>query len=207
MKHPFLFKVISIISLSVITSFIGLSQGGLYPIVDTDVQNFYNNAAIISTPASGQAFYGQDGNYINSPNARSFTDNGNGTITDNVTQLVWTKCPMYSSGQLLDHLNNCFGSNGNFDWENAIDACSNLNSDSFAGLSDWRLPEIEELETLIDYGRSSSAAIDEMYFPNTEYLPNPDIPYYFSATTNPNLPATLKFLSKQLYQFRFSKLQ
>ncbi len=34
-----------------------------YPIVDTGVTDFYNNSAIISAPAEGEDFYGQDGTY------------------------------------------------------------------------------------------------------------------------------------------------
>jgi hypothetical protein len=60
-----------------------------YPIVDTDVKTFYNNSSVISAPSVGSAFYGQDASYQG--NQPSYTDNGNGTITDNVTDLMWQK--------------------------------------------------------------------------------------------------------------------
>ncbi|MDZ7744281.1 MAG: DUF1566 domain-containing protein [Candidatus Saccharibacteria bacterium] len=72
-----------------------------------------------------------------------FTDNGDGTITDNLTGLVW-----------LRHAN-CFGTR---DWATAINDANNLASGS-CSLSDgsvagdWRLPNIYELTSLIDYSR------------------------------------------------------
>jgi len=54
--------------------------------------------------------------------AAHFTDNGDGTITDNLTDLVWQKTPAPDS----------------MTWENALIFAENL---SFAGRDDWRLPE------------------------------------------------------------------
>ena len=78
-----------------------------------------------------------------------FTDNGNGTVTDNLTGLIWLK-------------------NANADgvktWANALSYCNSLAS-GLAGLSDgsvagdWRLPNVKELHSLIDYGRWSCSQI------------------------------------------------
>ncbi len=60
-----------------------------YIIVDTGVSEFYSNSGIISEPEAGDDFRGQDAQYqINNP---SYTENGDGTITDNVTGLIWMK--------------------------------------------------------------------------------------------------------------------
>jgi hypothetical protein len=60
-----------------------------YRIVDTGVTVFYDNTSVISMPKQGEAFFGQDAQYqINIP---SYTDNEDGTITDNVTGLMWQK--------------------------------------------------------------------------------------------------------------------
>ena len=68
-----------------------------------------------------------------------FTDHGDGTVTDNLTGLMWAKnADMW----------------GAIAWNNAIDNCKNL---VLAGRSDWRLPTVNELESLIDYGRHSPA--------------------------------------------------
>ena len=71
-----------------------------------------------------------------------FTDNGNGTVTDNLTGLVWLKNA------------DCFGPKS---WEQALSDAYMLSSGQ-CGLSDgsvagdWRLPNVRELQSLIDYG-------------------------------------------------------
>ena len=60
-----------------------------YPIVSTNQTTYYGNITEIATPNPGDAYYGQDAQY--SGNQLSYTDNGNGTITDNVTGLMWTQ--------------------------------------------------------------------------------------------------------------------
>lgn len=67
-----------------------------------------------------------------------FTDNGDGTVTDNLTGLMWTK-----------------EANHGFDfWQDAIDYC---NSYSLAGYNDWRLPNINELHSLVDLAQNNPA--------------------------------------------------
>lgn len=76
-----------------------------------------------------------------------FTDNGDGTVTDNLTGLIWLKNA------------NCFGGNN---WQSALDAANNL-SDGQCGLTDdssagdWRLPNFNELGSLIDSNQSTLA--------------------------------------------------
>jgi hypothetical protein len=92
---------------------------------------------------------GDDGDYeygVAWPNPR-FTDNGDGTITDNLTGLIWLK------------LANCFGRR---DWATALTDCNTLNSEecyltdgSIEG--DWRLPSIKEFSSLIDFTQYNPA--------------------------------------------------
>jgi hypothetical protein len=76
-----------------------------------------------------------------------FTDNGNGTVTDNLTGLIWLKNA------------NCFGARN---WTQALSDANTLNSGE-CGLGDgssegdWRLPNVRELQSLIDYGCYSPA--------------------------------------------------
>ena len=76
-----------------------------------------------------------------------FTDNGNGTVTDNLTGLIWMKNANYFIART---------------WTQALSDCNGLASGS-AGLTDgsqagdWRLPNLKELLSLIDYGRSFPA--------------------------------------------------
>ena len=76
------------------------------------------------------------------PNPR-FTDNGNGTVTDNMTGLMWVMSP-----------HSLPGNSGYQTWDDAIDFC---NGRTFAEHPDWRLPNVRELQSLIDYGRSNPA--------------------------------------------------
>lgn len=92
---------------------------------------------------------GQDGEYqkgVAWPIPR-FTDNGDGTVTDNLTGLIWLKNA------------NCDGTK---QWADALTFCNGL-ADGTCGLTDgsvsgdWRLPNVKELQSLIDYGQHSPA--------------------------------------------------
>jgi hypothetical protein len=69
-----------------------------------------------------------------------FTDNGDDTIIDNLTGLMWTK-DAYLPGTTMN-------------WYQALDFCNNLN---LGGYSDWRLPNVNELESLVNADESSNA--------------------------------------------------
>ncbi len=88
-------------------------------------------------------------------------DNGNGTVTDSATGLVWQKC----SAGLGTTLGNCnTGNPTKYNWSNAISYCEGL---TLGGRSDWRLPNINELRSIIDY-TFKLPAIDSIAFPNTQ---------------------------------------
>jgi hypothetical protein len=98
---------------------------------------------------------GQDGDFqkgVAWPNPR-FTDNGNGTVKDNLTGLIWLKNASCTSFFSSDNT----GQN-NRTWPNALTAANSLEygycgltDGSFSG--DWRLPNVKELQSLIDFGR------------------------------------------------------
>jgi hypothetical protein len=91
-----------------------------------------------------------------------YTDNGNGTVTDSATGLVWQKC---SAGQGIT-LGNCItGSATTSTWSSAITYCEGL---TLGGRSDWRLPNINELRSIVDYAKFSCPTIDSTSFPNTQ---------------------------------------
>jgi hypothetical protein len=87
-----------------------------------------------------------------SPNAMSYQDNGDGTVTDEVTALIWQKGE--SSSTCTWGSVNTSGTAQNY--------CATL---SLAGYS-WRLPSIEELVSIVDPG-ASSPRINLTYFPGT----------------------------------------
>lgn len=107
------------------------------------------------SPGSGWSPDGQDGYYVN--NEMSFTDNGDGTVLDNVTGLTWQKCSLgksgsdCSSGALTSHT-----------WSDAKNQCVNLNLNG----TGWRLPTVFELTQIVDFGTSYNS-IDEAVFPGT----------------------------------------
>jgi len=106
-------------------------------------------AGVAQTGQTTSFAIGDDGDLeagVVSPSAR-FTDNGNGTITDNLTRLIWLKNA------------NCFGFQF---WDAALTSANNL-ADGQCGLSDasvagdWRLPNIRELFSLIDFSQFGPA--------------------------------------------------
>jgi len=76
-------------------------------------------------------------------------DNLDGTVTDTCTGLMWQKDTADVSGN---------GSNGDWAdrvaWQDALKYCENV---SFAGHDDWRLPNVRELQSIVDYGRHKPA--------------------------------------------------
>ena len=110
----------------------------------------------------------------------SFKDNGNGTITDRATGLTWMKVDSghFKVGQNKD---------GKLNWEQALKWAEDL---EYAGHSDWRLPNIKELQSIVDYSRSpdttQSAAIDPVFrvTPIRDGLGNINYPFYWSSTTH-----------------------
>jgi hypothetical protein len=106
------------------------------------------------------------------PNPR-FTDNGNGTVTDNLTGLIWLKTA------------NCFSLQT---WANALSAANTLNSGE-CGLTDgsaeraWRLPNVREMQSLIDYSRYNFALPSGHPFTNVENA------FYWTSTALPGSSA------------------
>jgi hypothetical protein len=100
-----------------------------YPIVDSGQVYCYEDGGSISCPTAGEAFYGQDAQY--SGNQSAYVDNGDGTVTDTMTGLMWQQDP---------------GEKMTFD-----EAAASAEDFSLAGYDDWRLPTIKELYSLIQF--------------------------------------------------------
>jgi len=108
-------------------------KGG-YPIVDTNVTKFYGVDSEITAPKEGEPFYGQDASYQLTP--ANYTNNGDGTITDNVTGLVWEKSPYQGK---------------KFTWEQAMNGLNAFNAEKLGGHSDWRIPTLKELYSIVQF--------------------------------------------------------
>jgi hypothetical protein len=137
------------------------------------LDDIYNLAIPTQVPVTGQTTSyatGDDGNLqagVPVP-ADRFTDNSNGTVTDNLTGLIWLKNANAS---------------GTATWTNGL-TYANALEDGIAGLTDgstagdWRLPNIKELLSLIDYGESDPA------LPSGHPFTNVQSPIYYVEYTS-----------------------
>ncbi|MCX5684547.1 MAG: DUF1566 domain-containing protein, partial [Planctomycetota bacterium] len=116
----------------------------------------YTMAALPDTGQVGSysTIYGEDSDYtVNPP---TYKDNGDGTVTDKVTGLVW---------QQVD--------GGEMTWEQAAAYADSL---SLGGYTDWRLPFAKELFSLMDESTINPAM-------NTTYFPASAAEYWWSSET------------------------
>ena len=116
--------------------------------------------------------------------ASHFTDNGDGTITDNRTNLTWQKVPLTDS----------------LTWEQALNYAENL---SLAGKDDWRLPNIKELQSLSDEALVNPS-ISTAFFSATGNRK------YWSSTSLPNQTTQAWYLDTRFgittYELKTRKL-
>ena len=173
-------KKIACIVLPVVSFLMGMALAGSLP--DTGQTKCYdaNGNEINPCPSSGQPFYGQDAQFPCNPHSYTKLDaNGNPLpddapswvmVRDNATGLVWQKDT----------------APGTYNWQQAIDYCENL---ILGVYSDWRLPTIKELSTIVD---------SSIPYPgptiNTDYFPNTVSSDYWSSTTYASNPSYAWFV-------------
>ncbi len=114
-----------------------------YAIVDTGQTAFYDNTDEIAAPAAGEAFYGQDAQYDG--NQASYALSGDGlTVDDNVTGLTWTQSADLDGDGDIDAADK-------LTYDEAVAYPNTLNAQEYGGYTDWRLPSIKELYSLIQF--------------------------------------------------------
>ncbi len=132
----------------------------------------------ISIPKTGQTMIyasGDDGAIqagTGWPSARfSVVSSGSGTVvTDSLTDLIWQQDGTMPTVGL------CTG--GGATWQGALDYLACLNANSYLGYNDWRLPNVNELKSLVNYGQSNQATwLDSQGFIATQAS------LYWSSTT------------------------
>ena len=157
-----------IVLLTVVSVFLSATNGcplSPAPVQRTGQTNCFDEEGV-KIACSGT---GQDGEYqkgVEWPNPR-FTVNDDGTVSDNLTGLIWLKDA------------NCFGERT---WQEALDDCNYLSTGGcglFDGSSagDWRLPNRFEFESLLDISRYSPALPSGHPFINVQY------DHYWSSST------------------------
>jgi hypothetical protein len=137
---------------------------------------------VFGEPVEGAQAAGQDGllrHGVPWPATRFAADeNGKGTVTDSLTGLVWLR----DAGAL-----------GRLNWQSALDACNRLASGSY-GLDDeseagqWRLPNVNELRTLVDYSQKTPA------LPRPNPFVKVQSSLYWSSTTVASAPKLARFV-------------
>ena len=105
----------------------------------------------------------------------SFTNNGDGTVTDLATGLTWSRVDN-GSGVL---------------WSNALAWVQAMNTSNYLGHSDWRMPNVKELQSIVNYSNAPDynglPAVDTNYFACTVITNEAganDFPYYWTSTTH-----------------------
>jgi len=121
-----------------------------YPIVDTGQDLCYDTIAVISCPQPGDSFYGQDAQYNGIQFA--YQDNGDGTVTDLNTGLIWQQ----------------FLFDDKYTYDDALAAADTF---SLNGYNDWKLPGIKEIYSLIDFrGVTGMSANESTPYLDTNYF-------------------------------------
>ncbi|CCQ11091.1 putative Fimh-like protein [Pseudoalteromonas luteoviolacea B = ATCC 29581] len=135
----------------------------------------------------------------------NFVINSNGTVSDLTTGLMWQTC---SYGQSYDNANEiCINASAPIKWEQALLIAIN---NRFAGLDDWRVPNIKELASIIEHQCVEPSinktvffgTVNDNYWTSTTDMIRPDHAwvYQFSDGKN-NLKAKNSDLFLRLVRF------
>ncbi len=163
-------------------------------IMDRTSAESFGGTAAIKLPKTGQttcydssgnevscANTGQDGDLqkgIAWPNPR-FTANADKSITDNLSGLAWAP-----DGNLIatrdphwEKQSTVFA--GAVTWQNALDYVAKLNAENYLGHNDWRMPNLNEMRSLINYVQPDTAAwLNSQGFSNAQFGD-----YYWTSST------------------------
>lgn len=131
---------------------------------DTGQTLCYDWTTIITCPNPGEDFFGQDGSYLINP--PSLTDNEDGTITDNLTGLMWEQKTQANEQYV-------------YTYNEAVNYCETLN---LGGHDDWRVPTRKEYSSVFNLGRTSPA-LDITYFP---YYTAQEVNAWTASSYQPN---------------------
>lgn len=103
-----------------------------------------------------------------------FLDHGDGSVTDGLTDLMWTKDANLKGSVTT--------------WQEALDFIESLNESKYLGYNDWRLPDRIELKSLVDHSGFSLVLTSGHPFINIPYSSS-HLTGYWSSTSDPSNPA------------------
>ncbi len=148
----------AILTLSILTGITPAHSDISQPMTDTGQVMCYSNNGEIACPVKNDSYYGQDAQYQG--NTMAYKDNGDGTVTDLVTGLMWskevdkTKVSLLEANKIADQMR-------------------------LGGYSDWRVPNIKEVYSLINFNGytgfndndlNNQALSNAIPFINTDYF-------------------------------------
>ena len=129
---------------------------------------YFDGSGSIEVPGCFvRAVRGEEGVY----GVNNYVDNGDGTVTDNSTGLMW---------QQEDETDT-------YDWTNALEYAKNS---ELADYTDWRLPNTKELQSIVDYDKTTIPAIDEAYFTCSD-----DDSWFWASTTQGDFKYTACYVA------------
>ena len=177
-------------TLKELSSIVNSSVPNPGPTIDTDYfpatqsSDYWSSTISASNPSHAWSVYFYRGNVFNYGKSNRFyvravcggqcgslgnyIDNGNGTLTDTSTGLMWEI--KTDDGGPRDKDNT-------YTWQSALSYCENL---SLAGYNDWRLPNRNELHSIVEYS-TYNPSIDPMFFNTVSHFPR--YGSYWSSTT------------------------
>jgi hypothetical protein len=141
--------------------------------------------ALLALPLGAQAqqlCLGENQSPSTTPTSR-FTDHGDGTVTDTGTGLMWAKCPLGWSGATC-----AAGVLQSLNWGSALQSAE---ASTLAGYTDWRLPNVKELGSIVEL-RCGNPASNLAVFPNT---PNTEIWSSSPSAANTGTAWTVQFIT------------
>ena len=147
-----------------------------YPVVDTGQNDCYDNQTRIACPGAGRSYYGQDAQYEG--NQATYRDNGDGTVTDLVTGLMWQKG---------------FTRSGFSEAEELAEKATT------GGHTDWRVPTIKELYSLIDFSGSQGRGRPESAVPPGDAAPFIDTDFFAFEYPDSGRYIDVQFISSTQY--------
>lgn len=161
-------------------------QTATYTLVDTGQGQCYDNQVVVACPTDG-AFYGQDAQYAGAQ--PSYTDNGDGTVTDNVTGLMWQQSADQNGDGAIDAADK-------LSYSNALAAADSL---ILAGYDDWRLPTIKELYSLIVFDGTDPSGLDSGSVTLTPFIDTRVFDFGYGDTSAGERTIDAQFASSTIY--------